>query len=368
MFSRGYPGPPARVAGPCRAAVSACSAPEPAGCRPALALQPPGACSRADQESVSARDRGQCAAWKLTHPGGAGTIGAGPLVSDAAGIQRVPGVRMESLRADSVFSRGYPETTCARGGALQGRCERVFRAGRAGCRPALALQPPGTCDRADPREPVSARDRGQCRLEIDPPRRRGGSRRRAVVSDAAGIQRVPGVGTESLRADSVFSRGYPGPPARVAGPCRAAVSACSAPEPAGCRPALALQPPGACSRADQESVSARDRGQCAAWKLTHPGGAGTIGAGPLVSDAAGIQRVPGVRMESLRADSAFSRGYPETTCARGGALQGRCERVFRAGPAGCRPALALQPPGTCDRADPGSACLRGSAGRAPLGS
>ena len=59
---------------------------------------------------------------------------------------------MESLRADSVFSRGYPETTCARGGALQGRCERVFRAGRAGCRPALALQPPGTCDRADPRD------------------------------------------------------------------------------------------------------------------------------------------------------------------------------------------------------------------------
>ena len=232
-----------------------------------------------------------------------------------------------------------PETTCARGGALQDRCERVFRAGT-GRMPACAgAAAAGTCDRADPREPVSARDRGQCRLEIDPPRRRGGSRRRAVVSDAAGIQRVPGVGTESLRADSVFSRGYPGPPARVAGPCRAAVSACSAPEPAGCRPALALPPPGACSRADQESVSARDRGQCAAWKLTHPGGAGTIGAGPLVSDAAGIQRVPGVGTESLRADSVFSRGYPETTCARGGALQGRCERVFRAG-TGRMPACA----------------------------
>ena len=148
-----------------------------------------------------------CGTWTAVI--GAGVRGqavVGPWSGDAAGIQRVPGVRMESLRADSVFSRGYPETTCARGGALQGRCERVFRAGRAGCRPALALQPPGTCDRADPRESVSARDRGQCRLEIDPPGRRGGSRRRAVVSDAAGIQRVPGVGTESLRADSAFSR------------------------------------------------------------------------------------------------------------------------------------------------------------------
>ena len=241
----------ARVAGPCRAAVSVCSAPEPAGCRPALALQPPGTCDRADQESVSARDRGQCAAWKLTHPG-----------------------------------------------------------------------------------------------------RRGGSRRRAVVSDAAGIQRVPGVGTESLRADSRSAEGIQDHPARVAGPCRAAVSVCSAPEPAGCRPALALQPPGACSRADQESVSARDRGQCAAWKLTHPGGAGTIGAGPLVSDAAGIQRVPGVGTESLRPIRVPQR-VSRTTCAR---VAGPCRAAVSAcsapEPAGCRPALALQPPGTCDRAIP----------------
>ena len=163
-----------------------------------------GCVRRADQESVSARDRGQCR-LEIDPPGRRGGSRRRAVVSDAAGIQRVPGVRMESLRADSVFSRGYPETTCARGGALQGRCERVFRAGRAGCRPALALQPPGACSRAD-QESVSARDRGQCRLEIDPPGRRGGSRRRAVVSDAAGIQRVPGVGTESLRADSAFSR------------------------------------------------------------------------------------------------------------------------------------------------------------------
>ena len=196
------------MAGPCRAAVSACSAPDgqDAGLR--------WRCSRRVRAAEPIRSpclRGTAgsAAWKLTHPGGAGTIGAGPLVSDAAGIQRVPGVGTESLRADSAFSH-----LRARGGALQGRCERVFRAGRAGCRPALALQPPGACSRAD-QESVSARDRGQCRLEIDPPRRRGGSRRRAVVSDAAGIQRVPGVGTESLRADSAFSRGYPGPPARA---------------------------------------------------------------------------------------------------------------------------------------------------------
>ena len=72
-------------------------------------------------------------------------------------------------------------------------------------------------------------------------------------------------------------------------------------------------------------------------------------------------------MESLRADSVFSRGYSETTCARGGALQGRCERRFRAGRAGYRPALALQPPGTLQPSRSRSACLRGSAGRAPLG-
>ena len=84
---------------------------------------------------------------------GAGERGqavVGPWWGDAAGMQRVPGVRMESLRADSAFSRGYPETACTRGGTLQGRCERRFRAGRAGCWPALALQPPGACSRADP--------------------------------------------------------------------------------------------------------------------------------------------------------------------------------------------------------------------------
>ena len=266
--------------GPCRAAVSACSAPEPAGCRPALALQPPGTCDRADpREPVSARDRGQCR-LEIDPPGRRGGSRRRAVVSDAAGIQRVPGVGTESLRADSAFSRRVSRTTCARGGALQGRCERVFRAGRAGCRPALALQPPGTCDRADPREPVSARDRGQCRLEIDPPGRRGGSRRRAVVSDAAGIQRVPGVGTESLRADSAFSRGYPGPPARVAGPCRAAVSVCSAPDgqDAGLR--------WRCSRRVRAtepipgSPCLRGTAGSAAWKLTHPGGAEGAVAGP----------------------------------------------------------------------------------------
>ena len=80
-----------------------------------------------------------------------------------------------------------------------------------------------------------------------------------------------------------------------------------------------------------------------------------------------LQRVPGVRMESLRADSVFSRGYPETTCARGGALQGRCERVFRAG-TGRMPACGVR--WRCSRRVratepiPGSPCLRGTAGSA----
>ena len=71
-------------------------------------------------------------------------------------------------------------------------------------------------------------------------------------------------------------------------------------------------------------------------------GAGVRGqavVGPWSGDAAGIQRVPGVGTESLRADSAFSRRVSRTTCARGGALQGRCERVFRAG-TGRMPACA----------------------------
>ena len=88
---------------------------------------------------------------------------------------------MESLRADSGLSRGYPETTCALGGALQGRCERVFRAGtgrNAECRRTLALPPPGGCDRGDPGARVCAGAPAVRRLEIDPPRRRGGSRRR----------------------------------------------------------------------------------------------------------------------------------------------------------------------------------------------
>ena len=98
-------------------------------------------------------------------------------------------------------------------------------------------------------------------------------RRRAVVSEAAGIQRVLRVRMESLRADSVFSRGgIQRPPVRVAGPCRVAVSACSAPDrqDAGlrwrCRCRVGATEP------IQEPVSVRDRRQCAAWKLTHPGG------------------------------------------------------------------------------------------------
>ena len=87
---------------------------------------------------------------------------------------------MESLRADSGLSRGYPETTCARGGALQGRCERVFRAGTG----------------------RNAGLRWRCRRRVG--------------------------ATEPI------------------------------PEP----------------------VSVRERRPCAAWELTHPGGAGTTGAGP----------------------------------------------------------------------------------------
>ena len=63
---------------------------------------------------------------------------------------------------------------------------------------------------------VDGRDRRRCA-------RSGG--RRAVVGRCCRESAVPGVRMESLRADAVFSRGIRRPPGRVAGPCRAAVSA-----------------------------------------------------------------------------------------------------------------------------------------------
>ena len=192
-LSRGYPGTTCARGGALQAAVSACSAPEPAGmpaCAGAAAagwVRPRRSRSPCVHESAGWR-----AAWELTHAGGAGEAVAGAVVSDTAGFSGCWGVRMESLRADSGLSRGYPETTCALGGALQGRCERVFRAGtgrNAECRRTLALPPPGGCDRGDPGARVCAGAPAVRRLEIDPRRRRGEAVAGAVVSEAAGIQR-----------------------------------------------------------------------------------------------------------------------------------------------------------------------------------
>ena len=215
---------------------------------------------------------------------------------------------------------------------------------------------------------MSARDRGQCRLEIDPPRRRGGSRRRAVVSDAAGIQRVPGVGTESLRADSAFSRRVSRTTcARVAGPCRAAVSACSAPEPAGCRPACAGAAAAGCVQPSRSGVRV-----CAGpravrrLEIDPPGRRGGSRRRAVVSDAAGIQRVPGVGTESLRADSAFSRRYSGPPAR----VAGPCRAAVSACSAGTgrMPACAGAAAAGCVQPSRSrSACLRGSAGSAPLG-
>ena len=132
------------------------------------------------------RHRGAGCAATWTAVIGAGVRGqavVGPWSGDAAGIQRVPGVGMESLRADSAFSRRVSRTTLrARGGALQGRCERRFRAGT-GRMPACGV-------------------RWRCSRRVR--------------------------GAEPI----------------------------------------------------QECVCARERRPCAAWELTHPGGAGTTGAGP----------------------------------------------------------------------------------------
>ena len=140
------------------------------------------------------RHRGAGCAATWTAVIGAGVRGqavVGPWSGDAAGIQRVPGVGTESLRADSAFSRRVSRTTCAR---VAGPCRAAVSACSApepaGCRPALALQPPGAWGRADPGVRVCAGAPAVRRLGVDPPRRRGDNRRRAVVSDGAG-DRLP---------------------------------------------------------------------------------------------------------------------------------------------------------------------------------
>ena len=99
-------------------------------------------------------------------------------------------------------------------------------------------------------------------------------RRRAVVSEAS--RDSAGATSQNGEPEGRFGvqqGGIQRPPVRVAGPCRVAVSACSAPDrqDAGlrwrCRCRVGATEP------IQEPVSVRDRRQCAAWKLTHPGGA-----------------------------------------------------------------------------------------------
>ena len=108
---------------------------------------------------------------------GAGVRGqavVGPWSGDAAGSQRVPGVRMESLRADSVFSRGFIQRPPAR---VAGPCRGAVSAGSApdgqdtGLRWRCSRRV--RCSRADPGVRVCAGAPAVRRLEIDPPGRRG---------------------------------------------------------------------------------------------------------------------------------------------------------------------------------------------------
>ena len=78
-------------------------------------------------------------------------------------------------------------------------------------------------------------------------------------------QRVPGVGTERLRDDSGFSRGgIRRPPARVAGPCRAAESASSAPQRQDVGRGGAAAATSGAVEPVRGAVRARDRERCAA--------------------------------------------------------------------------------------------------------
>ena len=208
----------------------------------------------------------------------------------------MPGVGTESLRADSGLSRGYPETICALGGALQAAvsaCSAPEPAGMPACAGAAAA---GWVRPRRSRSPCVHESAGwRAAWELTHAGGAGEAVAGAVVSDTAGFSGCWGVRMESLRADSGLSRGYPQrPPARLAGPCKAAVSACSAPELAGMRNAgvrwRCRRRVGA-TEAIQEPVCARERRPCAAWKLTHPGGAGGAVAGAVVSDVAG-DRLP----------------------------------------------------------------------------
>ena len=223
---------------------------------------------------------------------------------------------------------------------------------------------------------VCAGARAVRRLEIDPRRRRGGSRRRAVVSDAAGIQRVPGVRMESLRGDSVLSRGYPETSCALGGAlqgrCERVLRRNR--QDAGlrwrCRRRVGATEP------IPEPVSARERGRCAAWKLTHVGGAGGAVAGPwsVMEQAIGcVSRArthAAARRSPVRQDQA-RRSPPACVRARTpGDSQAGCRATLDTRPgarAGCAPHPASAAVVTAGRAACGTA-LAAAAPRAALDS
>ena len=126
-----------------------------------------------------------------------------------------------------------------------------------------------------------------------------GERGQAVVGAWSGdaARDAAGAGSQNGEPEGRFGvqQGvFQRPPAPVAGPCRAAVSACSAPagQDAGLRCGAGAAAAGYVGPSrSRECVSARERRPCAAWKLTHPGGRGDNRRRAVVSDGAG-DRLP----------------------------------------------------------------------------
>ena len=132
---------------------------------------------------VDGRDRRRCA-----RSGGRRTV-VGRCCRDSAGAGSQNGEPEGRFGVQQGVSQRPPARVAGPCRAAVSACSAP--AGQdAGLRCALALQPPGAWGRADPGVRVCAGAPAVRRLEIDPPRRRGDNRRRAVVSDGAG-DRLP---------------------------------------------------------------------------------------------------------------------------------------------------------------------------------
>ena len=158
-------------------------------------------------------------------------------------------------------------------GRVEGPCRAAESASSAPHRQdsaRVALRPPSR--RVEPVRGtrVGTRPRTERRLEIDPPRRRGGAWQ-GLVSAAGGMD-TAGAGSRNGAPEGRlgFSRGIRRPLGRVEGPCSAAESASSTLHRQDFGPGWRCGRRVGASSRSRAPVWARDRERSAAWELIHP--------------------------------------------------------------------------------------------------